>query len=106
MNGIVASEQPSLDRLYQLLPAPHRQRDEALGWPLRDLLRVIAEPIERAGHGGGWTESVYAASALLQVGAAAVFVAQLWPRVAPRAAKAEPNRSSVDRGRRVETGAA
>ncbi|MGH9834552.1 MAG: hypothetical protein ACRD9Y_16170, partial [Blastocatellia bacterium] len=45
MNGIVESAQPSLDRLYQLLPVIHRQRDEALGWPLRDLLRVIAEQV-------------------------------------------------------------
>jgi hypothetical protein len=45
---------------------------------------VIAEPLERGGHGGGWTEPVYAVSALLQVGAAAIFVTQLWARVAPR----------------------
>lgn len=43
MNGI--SAQPALDRLYQLLPVIHRQRDEMLGWPLRDLLRVIAEQV-------------------------------------------------------------
>ena len=30
---------PSIDRLYHLLPQVHRQRDEQLGWPLRDLLR-------------------------------------------------------------------
>jgi hypothetical protein len=30
-----------LDRLYELLPVVHRQRDEAGGFPLRDLLRVI-----------------------------------------------------------------
>jgi len=36
---------PSLDRLYELLPQVHRQRDEQLGWPLRDLLRVIAEQV-------------------------------------------------------------
>jgi len=53
------------------------------------LLRVIGEPLDRAGHGGAWTEPVYAASALLQVGAASVFVCQLWPRVAPRLARAE-----------------
>jgi hypothetical protein len=45
MNGIAESAQPSLDRLYELLPMIHRQRDEALGWPLRDLLRVIAEQV-------------------------------------------------------------
>ncbi|MFL6672238.1 MAG: hypothetical protein ACJ8LG_02980 [Massilia sp.] len=31
------------DRLYQLLPAIHRQRDEQQGFPLRALLRVIGE---------------------------------------------------------------
>ncbi|MGH9832642.1 MAG: hypothetical protein ACRD9Y_06465, partial [Blastocatellia bacterium] len=45
MNGIVEIAQPSLDRLYQLLPVIHRQRDEALGWPLRDLLQVIAKQV-------------------------------------------------------------
>jgi len=33
------------DRLYDLLPAVYRQRDEELGYPLRDLLRVIAEQV-------------------------------------------------------------
>ena len=36
---------PSIDRLYHLLPQVHRQRDEQLGWPLRDLLRVIGEQV-------------------------------------------------------------
>ena len=31
------------DRLFDLLPVIHRQRDAAAGWPLRALLRVIAE---------------------------------------------------------------
>lgn len=31
------------DRLFDLLPVVHRQRDAAAGWPLRALLRVIAE---------------------------------------------------------------
>jgi hypothetical protein len=31
------------DRLFDLLPVIHRQRDAAEGWPLRALLRVIAE---------------------------------------------------------------
>jgi hypothetical protein len=34
-----------IDRLYDLLPAVYRQRDEPHGLPLRDLLRVIAEQV-------------------------------------------------------------
>src|SRR5438105_4167369 len=34
-----------IDRLYELLPAVYRQRDAAQEFPLRDLLRVIAEPV-------------------------------------------------------------
>jgi hypothetical protein len=34
-----------IDRLYALLPEVYRQRDVAQGMPLRDLLRVIAEPM-------------------------------------------------------------
>jgi hypothetical protein len=33
------------DRLYDLLPAVHRMRDADLGYPLRGLLRVIAEQV-------------------------------------------------------------
>jgi len=43
MNG--NAEQSLLDRLYQLLPVVHRQRDEVIGGPLRELLRVIAEQV-------------------------------------------------------------
>jgi hypothetical protein len=46
MNAIVENGQPSIDRLYRLLPVIHRQRDEALGGPLRDLLCVIAEQLD------------------------------------------------------------
>jgi hypothetical protein len=60
------------------------------------LLRAVAEPAERAGHGGGWTEPVYAASALLQVGAVVVLVAQLWPRLAPRPAKSNAGKRQSD----------
>jgi hypothetical protein len=48
------------------------------------LARVIAEPIERAGSGSAATLALLAASALLQVTAIAIFVSQLWPRLAPR----------------------
>jgi hypothetical protein len=42
-----ATEEPTVttDRLYSLLPVVYRQRDEELGGPLRDLLRVIAEQV-------------------------------------------------------------
>ena len=46
-------------------------------------LRVIGEPAERTGN-AGWTQAVLAGSALLQVGAVALFVALLWKRAAPR----------------------
>lgn len=48
------------------------------------LLRVIAEPIERGGWGSAATLLLLALSALLQVMAIAIFVTQLWPRLAPR----------------------
>ncbi len=49
MNGtidesMVAGAQ-NLDRLYQLLPVVYRQRDEELGGPLRDLLKVISQQV-------------------------------------------------------------
>src|SRR5215208_1017419 len=34
-----------LDRLYQLLPAIYRMRDTEQGYPLKALLRVIAEQV-------------------------------------------------------------
>ncbi|HEY9606519.1 MAG TPA: hypothetical protein V6C85_33230, partial [Allocoleopsis sp.] len=36
----------SPDRLFELLPMVYRQRDEEQGWPLRDLLRIIAEQVD------------------------------------------------------------
>jgi hypothetical protein len=39
------AEDPRLDRLYDLLPAIYRMRDAGRGWPLRALLRVIAEQV-------------------------------------------------------------
>jgi hypothetical protein len=48
------------------------------------LCRVIAEPLERTGHTGNGTLTLLAVSAVLQVGAAVVFVTQIWPRVAAR----------------------
>jgi hypothetical protein len=48
------------------------------------LLRLAAEPAERTGNTSDVALTLLAASALLQVGAAIVFVTQLWPRVGPR----------------------
>ena len=36
----------NVDRLYELLPFVYRQRDVDQGYPLRALLRVIAEQVE------------------------------------------------------------
>jgi hypothetical protein len=43
MNGVATHN--STDRIYNLLPTIHRKRDEELGEPLRELLRVIAEQV-------------------------------------------------------------
>jgi hypothetical protein len=48
------------------------------------VLRITAEPVERMGGASEMTLSALSASALLQVIAALVFVAQLWPRAAAR----------------------
>src|SRR5215471_8646374 len=45
MNEVIEQIDQSLDRIYHLLPVIYRQRDEELGGPLRDLLRVIAEQV-------------------------------------------------------------
>lgn len=37
---------PNPDRLYELLPVIYRQRDADQGYPLRDLLRVLAEQVD------------------------------------------------------------
>ena len=80
---------------YWLLPRRRTPR-QPLGYPegiaflavvalnLGLLLRIAAEPAERTGLGNDATLTLLAASALLQVAAAAVFVIQLWPRVAAR----------------------
>lgn len=47
-------------------------------------LRIVAEPLERAGRASAWTTAALAVSALLQVGAVLTFVVQLWPRLAAR----------------------
>ena len=45
MNATMDESTASVDRLYQLLPVVYRQRDEELGGPLRDLLRVISQQV-------------------------------------------------------------
>lgn len=89
---------------YWLLPR-RRTQDRPLGYDERLafcavaalnlglLLRALAEPVERGGGNGDWTLPTLIASAALQVGAIAVFVLQLWPRVAPRAPKLRPSGS-------------
>ncbi|MDE2298122.1 MAG: hypothetical protein KGK18_08135 [Burkholderiales bacterium] len=44
MNTDIATD-PRVDRLYALLPAVHRMRDAERGYPLKALLRVIAEQV-------------------------------------------------------------
>lgn len=81
-----------------LLPR-RRTPQQPLGYPERPMLgavaalnlglalRVITEPAERTGYASAWTLSILTASALLQTGAVALFVALLWPRVGPRPAR-------------------
>jgi hypothetical protein len=83
---------------YWLLPRK-RPPDRPLGYAERPaliavallnaglLLRVIAEPAQRSGHHGDWITALLGCSGAFQVAAFAIFVVQLWPRVAPRAAK-------------------
>jgi hypothetical protein len=52
------------------------------------LLRVVAEPAGRMGHGGRWADVALAASSLMQLAAIALIVAQLWGRVTPRSKRA------------------
>lgn len=77
---------------YWLLP---RKRNPALPLGYREtpglaavaalnlglVCRVIAEPFERTGHASGLTLALLVASAILQVVAVVLFVAQLWPRI-------------------------
>ena len=56
----------------------------ALALNLGLICRILAEPVERTGQGTSLTLGLLAISALLQVGAALTFAAQLWPRVGPR----------------------
>jgi hypothetical protein len=80
---------------YWLMPR-HRSTERPLGYGERSaslavaalnlglILRIMAEPVERTGSESSVTLMLLGASALLQLAAALVFVAQLWPRVGPR----------------------
>lgn len=57
------------------------------------LIRICAEPWQRAGHGGDGVTVALGCSGALQVAAFAIFAVQFWPRVAPRAAKRPPAES-------------
>jgi hypothetical protein len=54
------------------------------------LLRVVAEPAQRSRHDGDWITVTLGCSGAFQVAAFAVFVTQLWPRVAPRVVRKAP----------------
>lgn len=45
------------------------------------VLRAVAEPLERTGHGNALTLALLAGSSALQVAAIALFAGQLWPRI-------------------------
>ncbi|MCC6791312.1 MAG: hypothetical protein IT336_06500 [Thermomicrobiales bacterium] len=68
------------------------------------LLRVAAEPAQRSRHDGWWITPTLGASGILQAGAFAIFVIQLWPRVAPRAIRAAAS-STMSPGDRPERSA-
>lgn len=55
------------------------------------LCRVIGEPLERSGHQGNGTLVLLICSAALQIAAALIVVAQIWPRVAAR----EPRKTTA-----------
>lgn len=88
------------------LPLGYRERPALLAMALLNaglLLRVAIEPAQRSGHDGGWTTPLLGTSGALQLIAFAIFVRQLWPRVAPRVAKAaDPVPPAAHRTRPVE----
>jgi hypothetical protein len=58
-------------------------------------LRVIAEPLEHAGHASDITLTLLTISAILQIASIATFVVELWPRVAPRRPRPAPEKAST-----------
>lgn len=66
------------------VPVGYRETPAFTGWAMLNaglLLRVIGEPMERTGHDGSLSITLLTVSAILQVGAVVVFIAQLWPRI-------------------------
>lgn len=66
------------------LPVGYRERPAFVAMGLLNAglaLRVIAEPMERTGHASDFSLGLLAGSAIFQVVAIVVFVAQLWPRI-------------------------
>jgi hypothetical protein len=59
-------------------------------------LRVAVEPLHRSGREGVWIDIGFAASAIAQVVAFVIVVAQLWPRVATKSARAKIQRAAND----------
>lgn len=75
------------------LPVGYREMPAFVAVGLLNLglaLRVIAEPMERTGHGGTLSLGLLFGSALFQVAAVVVFVAQLWPRIYGRGKLGKP----------------
>lgn len=66
------------------LPVGYRETTAFTGWAMLNvglLMRVAGEPMERVGEAGALSISILAISAVLQVAAILVFIAQLWPRI-------------------------
>lgn len=66
------------------LPVGYRETPAFAGWAMLNAglaLRVVGEPMERVGHAGALSMTILGLSAILQVGAIMVFIAQLWPRI-------------------------
>lgn len=68
----------------------YRERSVLLGFVGLNaglLLRVLAEPLQRSGHDTTLVNLVLVASAILQISAVSLWAIELWPRLAPRAAR-------------------
>jgi hypothetical protein len=66
------------------MPVGYRENLAFIGWGMLNaglLLRVVGEPMERVGDAGTVSISILSISAVLQVAAILMFIAQLWPRI-------------------------
>ena len=68
------------------------------------LLRLAAEPAQRAGHHGNWIDALLIASGLLQLTAAVVFVVELWPRLAARQRRIPSRNTSATTAEHAKNG--